>query len=324
MDSTSLVRAMAAIQDGGPGRLIVAHYNHRLRGDESNEDQRFVETLSRRLGLTCIVESNDEGETGRRGSDGLEAAARAARYRFLQEAAARVGARYVATAHTADDQAETILHRVLRGTGIAGLSGMARVRPLGPASLIRPLLGFRREELAAYLERLGQPYRVDPSNRDLQFTRNRIRHELLPQLAKDFNPTVVDALLRLGTLAGEVQQVVARWVEQLYVQAVREGAADELRIDPRALASSEPYLVRELLIFVWRERGWPEQAMGYRQWDCLAEMLRGVRTTEACAETPRKQVFPGGVVAEVRHAELCLSRPVTQRGLASLGRNQTD
>ena len=115
--------------------------------------------------------------------DGLEAAARKARYRFLEQAAGRMGARFVATAHTADDQAETILHRIVRGTGVRGLAGMARVGPAGTCHADPTLLGIRRDELRAYLDALGQPYRHDPSNADRRFTRNRIRHGLLPAIA---------------------------------------------------------------------------------------------------------------------------------------------
>ena len=158
-DSVALLRAMAALKTGGQGRLCVAHLNHQLRPD-ADEDERFVVDLSCRLGLTCEVERVNVKHLVSQSGDSLEAAARGARYRFLQDAAGRLGARFVATAHTADDQAETILHRIVRGTGVRGLSGMARVRPLGHATLIRPLLAMRRSELQSYLDALGQPYRA--------------------------------------------------------------------------------------------------------------------------------------------------------------------
>jgi tRNA(Ile)-lysidine synthase len=121
--------------------------------------------------------------------DGVEAAARAARYEFLQATAERLGARYVATAHTADDQAETVLHHIVRGTGLAGLAGMSRARSLGAAAtLIRPLLSFRRRDVIEYLGALGQSYCEDTTNRDPAFTRSRIRHELLPLLASGLQP----------------------------------------------------------------------------------------------------------------------------------------
>ena len=305
-DSVALVRAMTALKAGGKGRLVAAHFNHRLRAEESQADEVFVVDLCRRLDLACEVRRARVEQLVADSSDGLEAAAREARYDFLQQTAARLGARYVATAHTADDQAETILHRIIRGTGIAGLAGMQRVRPLGPATLIRPLLGFRRAELLDYLGKLGQPYRLDSSNEDTRFTRNRIRRQLLPALADRFNPGVVEAVLRLGALAGEVQTVVDRVVEDLLERCVAGARSDSVRVRTEPLAGQPRYLVRELLIAVWRSREWPLQAMGFAEWDLLAEMAFACRENSSVA--PRKRMFPGSVLAEAGEGELRLSR----------------
>ncbi len=132
------------------------------------------------------------------------------------------GARYVATAHTLDDQAETVLHHVLRGTGLAGLAGMTRTRPLGPnVTLIRPLLEFRRRDLLEYLKTLDQPYCVDATNSDVRFARNRIRHELLPLIERDFRPNVAEALVRLASLAGNAQRVVEAAADNLLDGALK-------------------------------------------------------------------------------------------------------
>jgi tRNA(Ile)-lysidine synthase len=183
-DSVALLRAAMSVRRPGTGRLIVAHCNHGLRGKESDDDERFVRDLSARLGLEC--------EVGRAALDGQttasvsEQTARAARYAFLCEAAARQGARYVATAHTADDQAETVLHRVIRGTGLAGLAGIQKHRELlHGVSLVRPLLQVRRSVLLEYLRDLGQDHRQDSSNHSPKFTRNRLRHDLIPRLQRD-------------------------------------------------------------------------------------------------------------------------------------------
>ncbi|HBO42698.1 MAG TPA: tRNA lysidine(34) synthetase TilS, partial [Planctomycetaceae bacterium] len=218
----------------------------------------------------------------------------------LRQAAADAGARYLATGHTADDQVETILHHVVRGTGIAGLAGMARCRPLGEATtLIRPLLGVRRADVIDYLASLGQPFRDDSSNAETRFTRNRLRHELLPLLVERFNPAIDEALLRLGGLAGEVQSIIDDLVEELVDQADAP-AADRLSLGAAELADEPRYLVRELLIRLWRDRGWPQQSMGYVQWDELARMLFEGR--------PDKKMFPGGVLAERVEDRLVLSR----------------
>jgi tRNA(Ile)-lysidine synthase len=262
---------------------------------------------SARLGLPCEVgHASLEGIRSASG-DGFEAAARKARYRFLTATAQTHGARYVAVAHTAEDQAETILHRILRGTGIRGLAGMGRVRPLSPATtLIRPLLGFRRADLRAYLEDLGQPYRLDASNLDLGRTRNRIRHRLLPELAARFNPNVVDALVRLGTLAGEARCVVDSVVEQLTERAVREATPREVHIDLCRLQGESRHVLREMFMAIWRVQGWPLRDMGLRQWDLLAETAQQAMGQQPLP--PRRMAFPGGVLVETGPGLLSLHR----------------
>ena len=308
-DSVALLRAMAALKTAGKGSLCAAHFDHQLRTKESAADQQFVLDLCRRIELPCELGHAEPGSLAVAGNDGIESAARAARYDFLRQTAERLGARYVVTAHTADDQAETILHRIVRGTGIGGLSGMARARPLGPAvTLIRPLLRVRRDELLAYLDELGQPYRSDSSNDDIRLTRNRIRHRLLPNLATDYNPAVSDALLRLGSLAAEATEVIDRMRDELADRCVRHptGDASTVEINSRELTGCPRYVIRELLISIWRDQDWPLQSMGFPQWDLLADMLRSCN--ERDTKTPRKQMFPGEILAEVGEGGLTLRR----------------
>ncbi len=300
----ALLHALAALKLAGEGRLISAHVNHKLRGAESDSDQAFVEQLCRQLGLACeVATAAVDSNAGSRGQ-GVEATARRARYAALEEMAGCVGARFVVTAHTADDQAETILHRILRGTGIRGLSGIARSRRLGPATLLRPLLGIRRTELATYLCDRQQPYRTDASNRDLRFTRNRIRNELLPHLTAHYNPTIINALLRLGELAGESQPVMDAMVGDVAQRCLRQAGKHDVRLDLNILIQQPPHLVREVLVEVWRGQGWPRVAMGFAQWESLAAMIS---STTRSADGPRKRMFPGSIVAEILEGELRLS-----------------
>lgn len=302
-DSVALLRAMAALRLPGAGRLVAAHFNHQLR-PSADDDEAFVRNLCRDLGLSCEVGRADVAGQAARLGDGVEAAARQARYQFLQATAERLGARYLATAHTADDQAETILHRVLRGTGLAGLAGIPRSRPLGQAvSLLRPMLGLRRVDIAAYLAELGQAYRDDETNLDLDFTRNRLRRELLPQLAEQYNPQVTDAILRLGQLAGEAHEVMVGLADALLERCTRATGPDRLTIDCQPLSRQPPRLVRELFLLAWRRQQWPEQAMGFEQWERLGELA-----LQAPPAAPVSITLPGAVVARRTGREVILER----------------
>jgi tRNA(Ile)-lysidine synthase len=294
-DSVALLRVMAALKRRGDGRLAVAHFNHQLRGAESAADESLVVEAAARLGLQAYV-----GHAISSQASSSEESTRTARYEFLERLAGDVGARYVVTAHTADDQAETVLHRILRGTGIGGLSGIPRTRQLGAATLIRPLLGFSRCDLAAYLADLGQAFRQDASNADLRYTRNRIRHELLPQLAEQYNPRVVEALLRLANVAGEVQSVIESLARLLLERSV-SFRADRVEVDVRRIQGEPRAVVREMLMLIWQQQQWRLQAMGYAEFDQLAEMLLS-------ADSPAKRVFPDSVLAERSGESLLLSR----------------
>ncbi len=299
-DSVALLCAMAALRrrtESSPpiGKLLAAHLNHHLRGDDATADEQFVVALCRQLGIACEVGHASLSEEIAPSGAGLETAARRVRYDFLEEVAGRHGARYVALAHTADDQAETILHRIVRGTGLGGLRGMTRARPLGHLTLIRPLLGVRRTDVLGYLADRRQSYRIDASNADRRFTRNRIRHDLLPQLARDYNPNVAEALLRLGVMAEDVRLWMDRQIGPLLAECRSEEKDGPVRLETQRLHSEPVALVRELLVTVWQEQGWPMQQMGFEQWRLMAEM---VFMSGNPASPHRKHTFPGGIVAE--------------------------
>jgi len=290
-DSMALLRAFShlKVQSGGSGEVVVAHVNHALRGEASIADEQTVATTCQKLELPCEVGRVDPHVLRQRGGDGLEATARNARYEFLRQTAEQLGARYVATAHTADDQVETVLHHIVRGTGISGLAGIRRVRSLGPAvSLMRPMLDFWRHEVVAYLDEIGQPYCVDLTNAELYFTRNRIRHELLPHIEERYNSNVRKALLRLAANAGEVQSIVDRLIEPLMSRAVEQKLSGGFTLAVDELADQPRYLVRELARQAWRTAGWSEQAMGFAEWDRLATLLLEPGNN-------RREVLPGGV-----------------------------
>ena len=193
-DSVALLRAMHALKQmhGGCGELIVGTLNHGVRGEDAAKDVAWLRALCEELKLRLCVETADVQSLVSEQGDGFEAAAQTARYDFLRRTAESLGARFVATAHTANDQVETVLHRIVRGTGIAGLRGIQRSRPLSESvTLVRPLLDLSRGQVVEYLSSLGQSYRTDGTNADTAFTRNRIRHELLPNLRRNLIRTLM-------------------------------------------------------------------------------------------------------------------------------------
>lgn len=303
-DSVTLLRALHHLARPGHTRLLVAHFNHQLRGQESDADERWVTELARSLNLECHIGRGAVRDQAALDGDGIEAAARSQRYSFLIATAAATGARYVVTAHTADDQAETILHRIVRGTGIAGLSGIQRVRPLNEAcSLVRPLLAFHRAELRAWLAELGQDFREDRSNLDRSYTRNRLRHELLPQLARDYNPQVIEALLRLGDLASDAQRVIDANVDVFLQAYVSEQSPTRVVLSSAGLSTASDYILREALVTLWQRQRWSLQTMTYEHWQRLAEHWRGVPHSANC--------FPGGVIAAREGDRFILTAPST-------------
>jgi tRNA(Ile)-lysidine synthase len=274
-DSVAMLQAMGALKAdaGGRGKLCVAHLNHGLRGKAADEDQAWVQELCRQLQVSLEVGRRDIGAIAEEHGDGCEAAARTARYEFLVDVAERVGARFVVTAHTADDQAETVLHRILRGTGIEGLAGIAMSRLLTESiALVRPMLAVRRREVVEYLAAIGQDYRTDASNDDTQWTRNRLRHELLPRLREDYNSRVDEALLRLAVQAGELQGMLSSLVAETADEVVVADAS-RLRVDCATLEVQPPIVIREIFKVAWKQAGWPQQSMGFKEWQQLARLI---------------------------------------------------
>jgi len=182
-------------------KVEIAHFDHQTRGEGSAEDARFVEALAKQLGLPFHLRAEDI-ETGADQSPmSFEEYARTRRYAFFVETAKSRGCAAIATGHHADDQAETVLMRILRGTSPAGVAGTPPVTERDGVRVVRPFLGARRAEILAWLHERGLRYCHDESNLDTDFVRNRIRHDLLPQLRREYNPRVVEALDRLAELA---------------------------------------------------------------------------------------------------------------------------
>jgi tRNA(Ile)-lysidine synthase len=281
-DSVALLRVLLLARGATETPLIVAHLNHQLRGAESDADEEFVAGLHESLtaagyvGLELVRDRLNVGELARTAKVNLEAQARKARYEWLAKVARSHGLRLIATGHSADDQAETVLHRLLRGAGIQGLRGIAARRPLEEGiEVVRPLLETTRADLLAFLAALEQPFRTDRSNSDVRFTRNRIRHDLLPRLERDYNPAVVAVLGRLARQAEEAHREAVAAASALLKEAERLRAGATLVFDRATLAAQPGSLVRAALRLVWEREGWPLADMDFAAWERLTDLASG-------------------------------------------------
>ena len=198
-DSVALLRVLLELREELGIVLSVAHFHHQIRGAEADSDQQFVADMARQFQLELHTGSANVPAHARESKLSLESAARELRHRWFRELVEQGHTDKIATAHNLDDQAETVLMRILRGTGVRGLAGIAPEQR--EKRLVRPLLGITRAEIEDYLNSIQQPWRTDSTNLDLSHTRNRVRHVLLPLLGKDFNPAIRQTLAELGELA---------------------------------------------------------------------------------------------------------------------------
>lgn len=295
----ALLRALVEVVSELPGDVCVGHLDHGLRPHSAADAEWLVEQ-GRVLGVRVHTVRRDVAHESARLRRGIEETARLVRYAWLAELASQVGARYVLTAHTANDVSETILFNFARGTGLAGLRGIApRWRMNDSVTVARPMLSIARDDVTAYLSQIGQTVREDATNANLGFTRNRLRHEILPGLRQAVNPRLDEALARLAEQARETQSLLDRLARRELRHCLKETGPSEIRLDTTRLRRRRPLLVREVLRRVWTDAGWPRQDMTARHWLLLAEIVR----------VGGRRSFPGGIDGRRFRGELILRRP---------------
>lgn len=290
-DSVALLMLLAELRAKLGIVLSAVHFNHKIRGKASDADEKFVAALAEKLGVTLHVGQADVAAEAKREKTNLEDTARRARYGFFERLAQQGVVDIVATAHTMDDQAETVLARILRGTGIPGLAG---IHPVA-GKVVRPLLDFRREELRDFLRARKQKWREDATNRDVTRVRARIRKKLLPWLAMQFNPAVVEHLAALAARAREqatfVEQLAAQILEKnvtLDGNNARIGIAELL--DPFGMRNSEAADVlraRVIQQIVERTR--------QRRGQLLAGHIESIVRLAKNGEPGKRLQMPGGI-----------------------------
>lgn len=288
-DSTALAVVLARLREGLAIQPALAHFDHMLRSQrEAEEDARYVRCLAEGLGLAVSWGQADVRGHARAKGLSLEEAGRELRYAFLEAEAGRLVAGLVALGHTASDQAETVLMHVIRGSGLDGLAGM-RARSAWPwgqgPDLARPLLGVWRQDTERYCRELGLTPRRDPTNEQLEATRNRVRHQLLPVL-REINPSVEEALVRLASAAAGYVEHLERQADGLWGALAREEALS-VRFSRRSLVDLAPALAARLLRRAARRvGGWVDLEAAH-----LQAMLEGLEVGRARLSLPRGLIF---------------------------------
>jgi tRNA(Ile)-lysidine synthase len=302
-DSMVMLHLFLAVRKSLGVTLCVVHVNHQLRGRESEDDEAFVARVAGQLELPAYVERVNTLDFQHGNKLSKQEAARILRYEVFNRARKKLGAARVATAHTATDNAETVLLNILRGTGIRGLSGIPLQRDGG--GIIRPLLFAFREEVEQYASRLAIEYRRDSSNLLISSTRNLLRHEIIPRLREQVNPDVTGALLRISRT---MRDLVSRIDAEIMVDSeriVRSDGGRRVLIDLKELEIAPPFLQDEYLLLALKLAGGPVSTEKVLQ-------LRDLRE----GQSGRRHDLSRGLIASRDHDVLILGQPEPRRDFA--------
>ena len=299
-DSMVLLHLLASLAPSFGVTLRAAHLHHGLRGRDADRDLALVRRTCRSLGVPLLAGRSDVRARARRRGLSFETAAREARYAFLARCAARTRAEAVALGHTADDQAETFLLRLLRGAGARGLGGIRPVRFEGPLRIVRPLLCLWRREILSVAKAQGVSFRTDASNRNRLFLRNRVRHGLIPYLERQFNPRAREILIRAAELLAREHDFCETHAARRYRALARE---EERRVvfPARRFAALPSALRAGLLRRALAALGTPGEVR-FADAEAAARLCRVPGGGGAVC-------LPDGVVVSREYGELVIGRP---------------
>ena len=305
-DSVALLLALLELvrADKLKAELVVGHLEHGIRGQASRDDAEFVRELAGRNDLPILVEAVDVPALAEQGKLSLESAGRMARYEFFRRSAQQEQCSHVALAHHGDDQVETILHRIIRGTGLTGMTGIRPSRLLSAQPEIRitrPLLNCRRVEIEQFLTDMSVTWRTDHTNLELEATRSRIRNELLPELRDKYNPRVDEAILKLGDIAKQANGFLAEQTVELFDE-VASDFGSLVCIDLAGLAKSHEALRAGIIRHAWAKLNLPQRDMSF---DAIEGILaRGLE--HLSGGRPDRLTLPGSGAAVYEFGRLIL------------------
>jgi len=316
-DSVALLHALhelARSHDFG-WKIHVGHLHHGIRGSRADEDARFVEDLAGSLDLPVTVERVDVPALAKARHQSLEEAGREARYRFLERLCLRTDSKFIVLGHHADDNAETVLHRILRGTGIRGLAGIVPSRPLSPDSeilVVRPLLRFRREQIRKFLRSRGLQWREDHTNTQTSLTRNRLRHEVMPLIQARINTRSTEALLRLAQQARSVEAYLRETAQRTLETLIITKTDQQLVLNLPALLKRSRVIQAELIRQALLSLRVGEQQIDHGH-------ITSVLHLAEQAGSNKRIHLPGRITVARRYDKLVLSLPSKEAPPEQLG-----
>jgi tRNA(Ile)-lysidine synthase len=285
-DSVALFHVLGELQEILNVQLGVAHFDHRIR-PESEDDRDFVRRLAEEKSLPFYTESADVAARSRKNGCSLEEAARHCRYEFLESTADGHAYGKIAVGHNRDDRIETVLFNIVRGTGISGLKGI----PPRRGRIIRPLMSMSRKEILKWLKSRKFKYRIDATNKDPAYTRNRIRHRLLPYIRRNFNPDFDNAVERLSLISGEIDDYITAEALDSMDELILEDSAAKIILDLNLFLSYHVALRRIIVRELLKRISGIYYSPDYNTIDSFLEF---------CARNDTgKKIFPHGVVAEL-------------------------
>ena len=298
-DSVALLHVLKELQDSMQFQLFAAHVNHGLRGQAAGDDAKFSEDLCRAWSIPFFLKEADVRGLAQELHQTEEQAGRLVRYDFFNEVMETVKGDKIATAHHKNDQAETILHNVIRGTGMQGLTG---IKPVREGILIRPLLDVSRQEIEDYLQQSKLIYRVDATNADATYTRNRIRNQLLPTLAQDYNPNIVDSLTRMGDILRGEHDFLTGYCSSLYKE-IASLTPGQTVLELQKFNSCHPAVKRRLVRLAVKEVRGDLEGVSHSHVEAVIQ-LAASSATGARIVIPAGSVNKRKIVAEVSYRTL--------------------
>ena len=304
-DSVALTYILHSLRHTLGIELITAHFNHQLRGN-AGEDENFCRKLSRELGLTFVIGTDDISLRARQTKESLEDTARKARYLFLSEQAARYSCAAVAVGHSQDDQAETLMMRLIRGSGMRGLASIYPIvancnfaETSSKLRLIRPLLEVDRREIKVFLSKNQIAYREDPSNSDKRFTRNRLRHDIIPAIVAGFNPRLTETLSASAEIF-RAEEDYMNMMSHKWFNQIAERSNDKIKISVSLLNNEHLALVRRVVRLAFYYLRGTTRNLSKRNVDSLLSMLKPGKSG--------REIHLPGVIVKRSFDQLILSK----------------